>query len=336
MPRLVTHRAEWVRRQLEGVPCVAIDTETTGLGYYDEAFCLTLSWRADPESPVQSAYVSLEHDKQAFDAGFSLLKDVPTWIFHNAKFDLQKLILAGILEEADIDPARIEDTQTLYHLLDENGRKGLKILSAKLLKESTDEDEVLKVVRRKLKLTKDDGYKYIPRSVIQPYAMKDTEFTLRLYELLKPKVEARGEDLCRLYREAMEGKLVLLRMEANGFGIDVEYLDRVTSEYGTRVMQGWQEIVALTGKPDLNPNSTQQLQAAFAERGINLTSTAKEALANVTDDLAVTLRQYREDAKIHKTYLKAIQNEQRNGVLHPNFNDDAAKTGRMSSSTASN
>jgi DNA polymerase-1 len=343
MPRLVTHKVAWIREQLRGVPYVAIDTETTGVGFYDEPFCVTLSWRPDPESPVRSAYISLErHIGGCHDSLRDVLQSVPKWVFHNAKFDLQKLVLVGILNEQSLDAQRLEDTQTIYHLLDENDRKGLKYLARKILKEETDEEEVLKVVRRKLKLTKDDGYQYIPRHILQPYAMKDTEFTLRLWEILRPRLEKRGEDLVDLYRSAMRGKLVLLRMEANGFALDMEYLDRVTSEYGAAVMQGWQNIVALTGKPDLNPNSPAQLIEAFADMHLYVGSTAKEALREVADrntkagELAALILCYREDAKIHKTYLRGLQNEQRNGIIHPSFNDDAAKTGRMSSSTPSN
>jgi hypothetical protein len=37
---------------------VAVDTETHGLGWFDRAFCATVTWAADPESPgcLRSGY----------------------------------------------------------------------------------------------------------------------------------------------------------------------------------------------------------------------------------------------------------------------------------------
>jgi hypothetical protein len=60
---------------------------------------------------------------------------------------------------------------------------------------------------------------------------------------------------------------VLLDMEADGFALDMPYLDEVTSEYGVKVMEGWDEIVTLTGNPELNPQSPAQILEAFASAG---------------------------------------------------------------------
>ena len=73
---------------------IAVDTETTGVGFYDEPFCATVTWRA-PEGELKSAYISLEDEdrEEGIDHIRAILGLVHTWVFHNAKFDLQKLAL---------------------------------------------------------------------------------------------------------------------------------------------------------------------------------------------------------------------------------------------------
>lgn len=331
---------------------IAVDTETTGLGFYDEPFCATLTWRA-PDGELKSGYVSLEGDER--DHGVQVVRDilasVPTWVMHNAKFDLQKLGLIGAL------PARpqwgaIEDTQVIAALTDENQRKGLKFLAANVLKVSdVIEIEVksgpnkgmkkrvpraeheLNAIRRKMKLTKDDPWDLLPREFIVPYAIKDTEYTLRLFELMKP---ALPEDVLPAYAREIAVTLVLLDMEANGLALDIPYLEETTSTYGVKVMEGWMELTDITGISDPKmPNSPKQLTEAFAARGIRLDSTAEPVLSKLTDKLAVSLLQYRSDKKMHGTYLTSLLSEQRDGIVHPWFNPVQARSGRMSSSSAS-
>jgi DNA polymerase I-like protein with 3'-5' exonuclease and polymerase domains len=333
--------AGWAHDQIvNGWPlngCVAFDTETEGLGFYDRPFCVTLTWR-DRGHQLHSAYVSLEGDcSRRKDWLADILATVPTWIFHNAKFDLQKLTLAEVMPVEHKHGYRIEDTQTIYHLLDETQRKALKILAKRVLNEQTNEDEVLKRVRRKLKLRKDDGYQHIPREYLIPYALKDTEFTYQLWELGKAELEGLNDPaLLDLYRREIELTKVLLRMEANGLALDMDYLAETTSEYGALVMAGWGDLVELVGDLDFNPQSPAQVKEAFMARGIDLDSTGAEIIKGLDDELARMLLQYRSDKKIHTTYLKALMDQQRDGIVHPWFNPTGARTGRMSSGAASN
>jgi DNA polymerase I-like protein with 3'-5' exonuclease and polymerase domains len=333
---------------------IAVDTETSGVAFYDEPFAATVSWRGH-DGALQNAYFGLEGERgeHALRMLRGVLRDTPTWVMHNAKFDLQKLLLVGAITWDELNEHRVEDTQTMYHLLDENGRKGLKHLAVHVLgiedtieveiksgpnkgktKRVPKEEHQLAAVRRKLKLKKEDGYHLLPREVLIPYALRDTDFTLMLYEKLKPRLDAMDEGLRGLYESELRLKIVLLRMIANGMGVDVEYLRRCASEYGVRVMKGWQRIVAMTGNEELNPQSPKQLLAEFEKRGIALESTNEATLKSVDDELAEALLSYRSDKKMHTTYLTALLNEQRDGVVHPWFNEDGARSGRMSSSSA--
>lgn len=315
---------------IEKPSVIAVDTETTGLEFYDYPFCATISFRG--RRGIENHYISLEGEGEGGRKALlsNLLRLVPTWLFHNAKFDLQKLLLVGVITPQDVEEKLIHDTSVIYHLLDENQPKGLKHLARTILGEETDEEEQLAKVRRKLKLKKADGYFLIPRRYIIPYALKDTEFTLRLFEKSWPQLQSRGDGILDVYTLELDVMRVLLRMEANGLKLDLDFLKSATSDYGVRVMEGWQRIVELTSA-EFNPQSPAQLIEAFAARGVLLESTGESVLKGVEDELAAAVLQYRQDKKIHTTYLQGLLKEQRDGKVHPYFNSTGAGTGRMSS-----
>lgn len=315
---------------------IAIDTETSGFAFHDEAFCATLSWR-DPIAGVKNFYLDLEYDTDGRRHNMlrDLLGKANVWVFHNAKFDLQKLDLAGCLP-GGWKSKTVEDTAIMHALIDENDRHGLKYLAGKYLGASTNEEKVLAKVRRKLKIKKDEGYHLLPREVVVPYAMKDTEFTLRLWEKLKKSLPLELEPL---YRDEVAVALALLDVEAQGIGLDVPYLERTASEYGVKVMRLTKDLQTLADPPNgatFNPNSPKQIMEAFERRGIVLEATDKATLRTVDDELASTLLEYRNVKKMHATYLTGMLKEQVDGVIHPNFNTTLPRTGRMSSSAASN
>lgn len=358
MPRHIRFNyTEWARytteRLLADKPSlVAFDTETTGLGFYDQPFGATLSWRS-PTGELRNGYYDLESDESGTRAGLlaAALAACPAWVGHNLKFDLQKGLLAGFITWQDIQRRTMHDSQTLFYLLDENEKRGLKPLAVKYLglddnitrvyksgaKEGqtytkSKQDYKMEQERKRLGLTKDDGYHLLDRRVLIPYALKDTDFTLQLYELFMPRIEKL--DLTAVYRAEMDTALVFLRIEADGMKLDMEYLTAKASEYGVRVMKLMTQLVKESGRADFNPGSWQQIQAYYKKRGITIENTQATTLEGLDDDFARTLVQYREDSKIHKTYLLGLIKDQRDGLAHPWFNPLGARTGRTSSSGA--
>lgn len=348
---------EWARhtteRLLADAPAiVAFDTETTGLGYYDQPFGATLSWRS-PTGALRNGYYDLESDNaglRRYELRQALMA-CPAWVGHNLKFDLQKGLLHGIFGWHGIQSRTMHDTQTLFYLLDENEKRGLKPLAVKYLglddnitriyqsgakKGETytrsKQDYAMEKERTRLGLTKDDGYHLLDRRVLIPYALKDTDFTLQLYELFYPRVEAL--DLLAVYRDEMDTSEVFLRIEADGFKLDMPYLKETASAYGVKVMKLMTQIVKESGRADFNPGSWQQIQAHFAKRGVHIENTQADTLKELDDPFARLIVQFREDSKVHKTYLLGLLDEQRDGLVMPWFNPLGARTGRTSSSGA--
>lgn len=341
LKRMVLDRfasASYRRWQQDGAPAdVAIDTETEGAEFFDRPFCVTFTWKR-PDGTLQNGYFETTMNGEEYEASELLMREMlqktTTWTFHNAKFDLQKILLEGWASRDDLDQKIIHDTEAIWHLLDNVDRKGLKYLAGKHLGEENREPEKkLGKVRRKLGIKKDDGYFFLPREFVVPYAMKDTELTYRLRDLGLPKLMAQPK-LYELYQMETELTFYMLDMEAAGLGIDVDYVNAKASEYGQRVMSTLSAIRRLVGKDDFNPASVPQLLAAFTDRGLVLPSTNEDHLLPLDDDLAKLILEYRQTTKMHKTYFVALQKEQRDGIVHPSFRQHGARTGRMSSGKA--
>jgi DNA polymerase-1 len=312
---------------------LAIDTETTGVDWHDEAFMISIaSYDSDDGALRTEVYDRRICDEEKWQCEYGgilgLLENSKKIIMHNAKFDIQKLCRLGIPLSVFVD--KFEDTQALAHLIDEHQSTSLKYLARTILGEETDEDEVLKVWRRKNKMKKEDGYEPIPHEILAPYAAKDAEFTLRLYDVLRNRLP---EDLRPLYAIEKALTISLLGIEARGLQIDKSYVKKQRQEYGDKIYKTKARIAEISGS-EFNPQSPAQIIAAFEERGIRISKTDKATLASVDDELASLIVELREANKIKTTYFDGLDAEARDGILHPNFRQHGTRTGRMSSGAA--
>lgn len=310
---------------------LAIDTETTGVGWHDEAFMISIAYYYG-DILYSHVYDKRNPEHGGWEQSLQIVKDYlnncSTVIMHNAKFDIQKLCRLGI--PLSIFKDKFEDTQAIAHLIDEQQSTSLKYLARTVLGEQTDEDEVLKVWRRKNKIKKEEGYEPIPHEILAPYAAKDAEFTLRLYEVLRNQMP---EDLQPLYQIEKELTLSLLSIEAKGMQIDKTYVKKQRQEYGDRIYKLKRVIGNLAGE-EFNPQSPKQILEVFAQRGLRITATDKATLSALDDELAVAIVELREANKIKSTYFDGLHDEASDGILHPNFRQHGTRTGRMSSGTA--
>lgn len=302
---------------------LALDTETTGLTWDDSPFLMSYAY---------------ENYSGAMEIDEAFVTEGSTYIFHNAKFDLRMLIKAGVLRREDITIDSFHDTQILAQMIDENRSLKLKDLAKSVLGEETDEAEVVRMWRRKLKLKKTDGYDKLPREVVIPYAIKDAEFTLALFHHFIAFPFSK-----KLYDRERQVVLDVLDLESNGLGVDREYAESMRKGLNSKCLIGLNRITRLVGVEDFNPGSTKQLAEALSLRGIELPLTPKKnpktdnaTLIQFEDHLIDLVLEYRKNMKLLHTYIEAIlrESETEPGILHPNFNPFGAKTGRFSSSSA--
>lgn len=327
---------------------IGVDTETEGVGFFDPAFCVTFSWRDWLSGEIVDHYVELSEEDHSGVAR-EILLGPSVWLFHNAKFDMQKLLLANILRRHEITLDRFEDTEALAHLDDSLRLKGLKYLSGEFFGDMNEEEDAVKLAMRKAGIKLEEGYHLAPREVMIPYAVADTNKTVRLFEYLRPRVEQYPE-LWELYQHEKKVTLTLLDIEARGVGLDVEYTNTRLGEFSSQVIDLEQQISAIVGKPvgkdpkagEFNPGSPPQLAEYFQSKGYETRfktkkggpSYGKEFLKECDDPLAVLLGDYRKATKYKNTYFLAMRNEQRGGILHPSYRQHGTRTGRFSSGEA--
>src|SRR5438876_12419161 len=100
-----------------------------------------MAWRGDDGS-LQTRFIPLDSLEVAAWVERAMFQ-ADDLIFHNPKFDIQKLELIGISIMESKAPYHIHDTECLSHLLDEQRPKRLKYLAKELLGEETDEAKVI-------------------------------------------------------------------------------------------------------------------------------------------------------------------------------------------------
>jgi DNA polymerase I-like protein with 3'-5' exonuclease and polymerase domains len=336
--------------QADSPELLACDTETSGVAFYDEAFCASIAWRGlDRETGqevTKTGYFDLGSSERK-SALREVLDTTPQWVFHNAKFDLQKLILAGVIDHSFIRTADgLHDTHALAHLIDERWDGGLKDLAVSLLgRDDTIEVALisdptrtrlvsreayeLERARSKLKVKKEDGYGVLPRRVVVPYALTDAEITLDLYSRLKPIMDAKDVALRRLYGTEMRLSLTLLRMEEAGLGVNVPYIETEARRINSDMAREEQKVLEASGEVAFKQHAPW-IRGLLEKEGIRVPNAQRDTLIQVDHPIA---QGYVERGKLKKLseYFDAMRREQRDGILHTSYKQHKPVTGRMAS-----
>jgi len=326
---------------------VAVDTETTGLDN-QTADLVGISLSTEPGN---GAYLPLGHTTGQNDifgggraegqmemrAALELLKPVFAdrsilKIFHNFKYD------AGILNRYGIEVASIDDTLLLSYGLDGPQFNTLSELSEHWLgipgigiKELIGSGKTQRT------------FAEVEIAQAAKYAAEDTDLTLRLWHVLKPRLVA--ENATTLY-ETLERPLapVLARMEARGISVDRQILSRLSGDFAQRAAAFEAQAYTLAGS-NFNLGSPKQLGEILFDRmglpGGTKTKTGAWATgADVLEDLAAkgiplarTIVDWRQLTKLMGTYTDALPAyiNQRTGRVHTSYSQSSVLTGRLSS-----
>jgi len=136
---------------------------------------------------------------------------------------------------------------------------------------------------------------------------------------------------------------VLQRMEMNGMAIDCSVLTEISHKINQELKKLTDIIYAYAGY-EFNLNSTQQLaKMLFEEKKLPTRkktktgySTDNSVLEELAEDyeIAGTIIQYRQLAKLQSTYINALPKmiNPETGRIHSSFNQTVTSTGRLSSS----
>jgi len=321
--------------------CFAFDTETTSLNYM-LAEIVGVSFAV---APGKAAYVPLAHayddapkqldrDKVLAKLKPLLESNKSTLVGQHLKYD------ANVLRNYGIELANIaHDTMLESYVLDSTAtRHDMDSLAKKYLDVDTVHFEDI-AGKGKKQLTFDQ----IDIDVASHYAAEDADITLRLHEVLWPKLQ-QHDSLVKLYQE-IEMRLlpVLSHIEYNGVRIDVKMLETQGAEISRTIEEVKEQAYADAGR-EFNLGSPKQIQEIFFDEKqfpiIRKTpkgqpSTAEDVLEQLALDypLPKLILQHRGLTKLKSTYIDKLplQVNPNTGRVHTSYNQAVASTGRLSS-----
>ncbi len=340
------HELAALVRALEAAPGFAFDTETTGLRPFQSALC-GISIAIAPGSAV---YVPCGHAEGPQLPAVQVIAALKPFFenpakakyAHNAKFDIEMLLGAGIRVRG-----LAFDTMIVAALLGK--RVGLKDLAFYELQLP---DTMTPIENLIGKASKQISFDKVPIPLATPYAAADADMTLRLVGALEPQLDANPR-LASLFRR-LELPLVdvLVTMEQAGIGLDKPYIEQLGVKFGTRIGEIEHEIYQISGGP-FNINSSDQISdILFGKIGLpteGVDRTAKTKKYSITADTLERLRakdtsgicerilEYRQLSKLKSTYVDALPGlvNPQTGRVHTTYNQVGAATGRLSSSEPS-
>jgi DNA polymerase-1 len=337
--------------ELQAQPLIAIDTETTGLTVWKD---LPLYWSLAWGNRRCTLHAGMLH----------YFKDVfadPTkwWVMANAKYDTH--ILANV---GTFFAGQLVDTQVQHALLYEDKPHGLKFMSKHILgwtwgdfqdtfgkigKRQSAEDVIRKAEREDFPL-------------LVEYAANDAWGTLGVYNELRKQLERAGthslfrdkpphiENLWDLfYKVEIPYTKCLWRMERHGIKVDRQTLEKARPQAEAELSRIGRELYQLRGRP-ININSTQQLREwLIDEKGlkpVKWTKGGKKGVRAPSLDVKFLqhyaekgvrecelILQHRDYAKLLGTYINGLHELlDPCDRIHSRFNQDVARTGRLSSS----
>ncbi len=337
----------WIARA-NAIGVVAFDTETDSLSSSNSQLCgVSLAI-----SPGEACYIPLGHmppEGLALEAPTDLtqipiddaiarlkpmLEDPSVLkVAQNAKYDL------AVLSRYGVHVAPIEDTMLISYVLEAGLHgHGMDELSGMWLGH---QPISFKQVAGTGKAQK--SFKHVPLTEATCYAAEDADVTLRLYNLLRPRLAREG--LLTVY-ETLERPMppVLAQMECEGIRIDPEQLRRLSNDFSLRMADFEAEAQKLVGHP-FNLGSPKQIgDVLFGELGLaggKKTATGVWSTdASVLDELAAQgnalprlLLDWRQLSKLKGTYTDNLAQAvaDRTGRVHTSYALASTTTGRLSS-----
>lgn len=187
---------------------------------------------------------------------------------------------------------------------------------------------------------KQELYEIDPDRVTE-YAAEDADITLRLHQVLEPKLKKSGME--KVFRE-LELPLVevLKDIEMTGVSLDISYFAKLSKDFEKRI-QELEKRIHIHASKEFNIASTKELQVVLfdelrlpaekkTQTGFSTDHSVLESLLGmhpIIDDLL----DHRKFSKLKSTYVDTLPNlvNPRTGKVHTSYNQTIAATGRLSS-----
>ena len=331
--------ARWLG-YLNEAPLVALDTETTSL----DVFAARLVGLSLAIAPGRAAYVPLAHrdpdapDQIGVERALQVLRP---WledttrlkVGHNIKYDQHVFANHGVRLRGAAEDSCLES-----YVLQSHMRHDMEALAERLLHETTiSYDQLTGTGAKRI------SFDQVPVAQAAIYGAEDADLTLRLHQLMRPRLAAQPR-LEAIYADIeMPVREVLFTIERTGVLIDPDQLAVQSNALGQRMLELEAKAHSEAGQA-FNLNSPKQIGDIFFNQlklpvikktATGAPSTDEEVLEQLALDypLPKTLLEYRALTKLKSTYtdkLPRMINAQ-TGRVHTTYGQVTAVTGRLAS-----
>ena len=315
---------------------ISIDTETTSTDAIS-AELVGLSFSAEESKafyvPVPANYEEALKVVEIFKPLYE--SDKIMKIGQNIKYDYEVLTRYGVTIQG-----KMFDTMIAHYLIQPELHHNMDYLAETLLGYQTIHiEELLGPKGKKQKNMRD-----LSPTDIYEYAAEDADITLRLRNVLEPRLKELGvEEL--FWNIEMPLVRVLADMELNGVCLDTEALQDTSKIFTERMKEYEQEIYKEAGE-EFNISSPKQVgDILFGKLQImdkpkktktGQYVTSEEVLQSLENKSPIVrnILNYRGMKKLLSTYIDALPKliNPRTGHIHTSFNQALTATGRLSSS----
>ena len=315
---------------------VSIDTETTST----DAISAELVGLSFSVEESKAFYVAVPADREEVLKIIQIFKplyesDKIMKIGQNIKYDYEVLSRYGVTLQG-----RMFDTMIAHYLIQPELHHNMDYMAETLLGYQTIHiEELIGPKGKKQKSMRD-----LTPTDIYEYAAEDADITLRLKNVLEPRLKELGvEEL--FWDIEMPLVRVLADMELNGVRLDTDALQDTSKIFTERMIQYEQEIYKEAGK-EFNISSPKQVgDILFGELKImdkpkktktGQYVTSEEVLQSLEGKSPIVrnILNYRGMKKLLSTYIDALPKliNPQTGHIHTSFNQAQTATGRLSSS----
>lgn len=322
-----------ILESIDSQTLIAFDTETTGIDSKTAkivGFSFCFDKRVSYYAAINHSFLGVSKQispkvaKEAIEKIFSA-----KLVGHNLKYDFDI-----VKNNFDINPPKIyADTMIMAWLLDPQSSVGMDSLALRLYGYKTIKFDSL--------VKKGETFADVNFANATKYASEDAWITLRFYhtlsKVLDPEILELGFSLEFPFIE------VLLDMEREGIGMDINALKNLSQMLESDIKKLTNEIYDLSGER-FNINSPKQLGEVLFDR-LNLPvkkktktgySTNETVLSSLIDTHPVIAKilDYREVYKLRSTYAEPLLKlalQDKNNRVYTSFLQTGTATGRLSS-----
>ena len=315
---------------------LVLDTETTSTNPID-AELVGLSFAVKENEAFYVAIPANRQEAEKYVNIFKPLYENPKIlkIGQNIKYDLEVLRNYGIELKG-----QLWDTMIAHYLIQPELRHNMDYMAETLLNYKTIHiDELIGPKGKNQKSMRD-----LPPTLVYEYACEDADVTLKLKNVLEPKLKESGVEHL-FYEIEMPLVPVLAEMEMNGVCLDTDSLNETSKIFTNRMLELEQRIYELAGE-QFNIASPKQVgdilfgKMKIVEKPKKTKTgqfvTSEEVLQQLKhkSEIVEDILDHRGLKKLLGTYIDALPKliNPRTGHIHTSFNQTITATGRLSSS----